>query len=316
MIRPENDDPLSMLLTLQQFDGQKISDDEKAEKDKWDAEDKDRKNEIRRRGSGNSRTSRHHGTDRPTSLTACNLRTANWTLVKTGDKNVAKFRYTLPEKDLEITKTYRLAEVPAESQKDESYQGYHLEFEIEIRNISKEPGESHKVAYRLDGPNGLPTEGGLVREPSDPLRRNRDSASSSFRWATRRRRWKAPLKIAGGKDLPVRPDTPPDKMLTFIGVDAQYFSAVLMPERENPAEVLVRGVDADLRRQGRSETAEADEHVVPAGEQSEGIEAGRDAYAQVQVLRRPEEGRRRGALRSRRIDLFRLADLSNGSPCR
>ena len=27
-------------------------------------------------------------------------------------------------------------------------------------------------------------------------------------------------------------------MLTFIGVDAQYFSAVLMPERENPEEVL------------------------------------------------------------------------------
>ena len=41
--------------------------------------------------------------------------------------------------------------------------------------------------------------------------------------------------IADGKKLPPPwPDTPPDKLLTFIGVDAQYFSAVLMPERDEP----------------------------------------------------------------------------------
>ncbi len=106
----------------------------------------------------------------------------------TGDKNVVKFRYTLPEKGLEITKTYRLAEVPAESQKDENYQGYHLEFEIEIRNISR-AGESHKVAYRLDGPNGLPTEGAWYASRVTRCGGS-GSATSSFRWAARRRRWK------------------------------------------------------------------------------------------------------------------------------
>ena len=157
VIRPENDDPLSMLLTLQQFDGEKISDKEKAEKEKWEAEDKERKNETDAEKVV-LKESRHHETIGD-ELDGLQLRTANWTPVKTGDKNVAKFRYALPEKDLEITKTYRLAEVPEKSQKDESYQGYHLEFEIEIHNISKGPGQSHTVAYRLDGPNGLPTEG-------------------------------------------------------------------------------------------------------------------------------------------------------------
>ena len=57
---------------------------------------------------------------------------------------------------LEITKTYRLAKVPKDALKDGNFPAYHLEFEIEIRNIG---GQAHKVAYRLDGPNGLPTEG-------------------------------------------------------------------------------------------------------------------------------------------------------------
>ncbi len=44
-------------------------------------------------------------------------------------------------------------------------------------------------------------------------------------------------KIVSGKDLTDGRDKPPDKMMTFIGVDAQYFSAVLMPQRKNPQEV-------------------------------------------------------------------------------
>ncbi len=235
VIKPENDDPLSMLLTLQQFDKTKISDYEKAERAKWDEEDKDRK-----KGSDEEESrlkdSRHLGL-LGHELAGVNLRTANWSVVPSGDKNVAKFRYRLPEKDLEITKTYRLAPVPAESQKDENYKGYHLEFEIEIRNIAKKQGPAHDVAYRLDGPNGLPKEGAwyatrvtrcggmglreFIISMGDQTPVMEDAAT-----------------VADDKTLPPRPDTLPDRMLTFIGVDAQYFSAVLIPERKSPNEVL------------------------------------------------------------------------------
>ena len=169
-------------------------------------------------------------------LEGVNLRTANWKIVPTGDKNVAKFRYLLPEKDLEISKTYRLAKVPAESQKDESYRGYHLEFEIAIHNVAKDPGESHKVAYRLDGPNGLPTEGAwyasrVTRCGGMGLREfiiSMDEQTPEMVDA---------VTIAGGKGLPGGSNVSPERMLTFIGVDAQYFSAVLMPQRKNPEEV-------------------------------------------------------------------------------
>ena len=99
---------------------------------------------------------------------------------------MAQFRRKLPEKGLEITKTYRLVQVPEESLKDANFPAYHLEFEIEIRNTG---GKAHKVAYRLDGPNGLPTEGKWYASQRQPrLGRRRGFATSSFHSAERRRK--------------------------------------------------------------------------------------------------------------------------------
>jgi YidC/Oxa1 family membrane protein insertase len=251
VIKPEDDDPLSMLLTLQQLDDQKIADDEKAEKEKWAADDKDRKkgNDTEEAQLKDSRHSALLGRE----LAGVNLRTANWKVVPTRDKNVAQFRYTLPEKNLEITKTYRLTEVPKESQDDANFPAYHLEFEIEIRNIAKEQGESHKVAYRLDGPNGLPTEGAWY---SSRVTRSGGSGLRDFvvSFGGQTPGMVGAVALSGDAEAPIRPDTPPDKMLTFIGVDAQYFSAVLLPQRENPAAlwfdnlVPIRVGKANLKR--------------------------------------------------------------------
>ena len=136
-----------MLSTLQQFDGQHLLGEEKKEEKQAgkepakeaDAEEKERSHQAFIDGE----------------LDGVKLRTANWKLVA-ADETHAQFRRLLPGKDLEITKTYRLAKVPNDSLTDANYPAYHLEFEIEIRNIGRQP---HAVAYRLDGPNGLPTEG-------------------------------------------------------------------------------------------------------------------------------------------------------------
>lgn len=216
VIRPEADDPLSMLLTLQQFDKQRItSDDKKAEKKKDES----------------------HQTDIDRELDGVTLRTSNWQLVES-DETHAQFRRVLADKGLEITKTYRLAQVPDASLKDSNFPAYHLEFDIEIRNIG---GEAHKVAYRLDGPNGLPTEGKWY---ASKVSRNWGGAGLrdfiiSFGGGTPE--MMGATAIADGKGTPPRPDAA-DMMLTFIGVDAQYFSAVVMPQRTDSAEVWFEDV--------------------------------------------------------------------------
>ena len=126
--------------------------------------------------------SRHRGVDRR-ELDGVNLRTANWEVVPTGKKDVAQFRRTLPEKGLEITKTYRLAKVPEESLTDGNYPG--VSPGVRDRDSQhRQAGEAHKVAYRLDGPNGLPTEGEWYASKVTPLGR---SGLARLRHLVRRR---------------------------------------------------------------------------------------------------------------------------------
>lgn len=227
VIRPEGNDPLSMLLTLQQFDTKRIADIEKAEREKWDEVDKNRK-EGTAEEEKQLKDSRYLELMRR-ELGGMKLKTANWKVEPTGKKDVAQFSYLLAEEGLKIVKTYRLAEVKNEPLKEGELPAYHLEFEIEIINVGS---EMHKVAYRLDGPNGLPLEGKWY---ASKVSRNWGGAGLrdfviSMGGGTPG--MIGPMAIAENKKLPPPwPDTR-DAPLTFIGVDAQYFSAVLLPKRE------------------------------------------------------------------------------------
>jgi YidC/Oxa1 family membrane protein insertase len=222
VIRPEGDDPLSMLMTLQQFDADKLASNEYKE------EKKGKKAADASEDEASKKEEEHNAFVRD-ELAGVRLRKSTWKLVES-DATHAQFRRALPEKGLEITKTYRLAKVPEAQAADSAFPAYHLEFEIEIRNVG---GEPHKVAYRLDGPNGLPIEGSwyasrVTRSGGSGLR----DFTISFGGGTPG--MVGATTLAGDK-LPV-PWNEADKQLTFIGVDAQYFSAVLMPQRENAAD--------------------------------------------------------------------------------
>ena len=53
-------------------------------------------------------------------------------------------------------KRYRLAKTPPADLANSAFPSYHLQLELEIRNRGAAP---QQVAYRLDGPSGLPLEG-------------------------------------------------------------------------------------------------------------------------------------------------------------
>ena len=87
VIQPEGDDPLSMLLTLQQYDDAKLSDEEKKQQEEWDAEDKERK-----KGTKEDEAQVEDGRYLRLlagELKGVNLRTANWRVVPTGQKDTA-----------------------------------------------------------------------------------------------------------------------------------------------------------------------------------------------------------------------------------
>ena len=138
----------------------------------------------------------------------------------------AVFRRALPRLGLEAIKTYRLAKVDPGAADQADYRAYHLELEVSLRNIGQ---SEHKIAYQLDGPTGLPVEGAWYANKVGPgwgLYGLRDVLISQNA--------KIPNVIRCTKiaedDWGVEIKNEEDE-LTYIGVDAQYFSSVLIPKK-------------------------------------------------------------------------------------
>ncbi|MCH7750660.1 MAG: PDZ domain-containing protein [Planctomycetes bacterium] len=83
------------------------------------------------------------------------LRESHWEILVRKPNSVT-FRKRLPGQNVEVLKHYRLEAVPDDQRSDPDYPGYHFTLELEVRNLGQ---AALDVAYRLDGPNGLPLEG-------------------------------------------------------------------------------------------------------------------------------------------------------------
>jgi YidC/Oxa1 family membrane protein insertase len=174
-------------------------------------------------------------------LKTSDLRTANWE-VTSADERAVSLKRTLPKLGLSVTKTYRLEEVPAEQANDADYPAYGLTLEVSIANVGD---KAHSVAYRLDGPNGLPTEGAWYANKV-----SRTWGAAGLRDIVAR--------FEGGATTMITCPTIADKdfntvwgksPLDYIAVDAQYFASALIPQKANPndvwfAEVRPRAVGA------------------------------------------------------------------------
>ena len=220
VVKPDNNDPLSMLLSFRQIGDEELPDPHTKMKDDERKEDKDEELDLARPAYINAE------------LPGVNLREGNWEIVE-ADQTHVTFRRVVPKFGLAVLKTYRLAKIPNEGQADPNYKAYHLVFEIEIENIGR---ESQKFAYQLDGPTGLPTEGWWYA--------NKIGRSGFFGGA------------AGLRDVVVLKEgnqfsqigcpviakdefgaPGKDQRIDYIGVDAQYFSAVVIPEKDDPNEL-------------------------------------------------------------------------------
>ncbi len=135
---------------------------------------------------------------------------------------------------LEFIKRYRLVRPKKGTEGDVNAAAYHLTLGLEIRNLGS---KSSQVGFHLDGPNGLPTEGWWYSNKIHPSwgaagardviwrvhdkRHSLRSASQIYKQVT---------KDEGARIESVLTDKPShdERTLDYLGVDTQYFSAVLV----------------------------------------------------------------------------------------
>ncbi len=199
IVQPNDHDPLSFLMTIQQFDERTLADDNRE-------------------------------------LGGLALRTSEWEVVE-ADQEKVSFRKAIPLLGLQVVKTYRLEKVPEDQQEDSNFPAYHLWLDVSIANVGDRP---HKVAYRLDGPTGLPIEGAWY---ANKVGRNWSGGTGLRDIITH---------FHGGETKQISPTQLADPEfkenwsnfpLDYIAVDSQYFAAALLPQKENPTDAWF----ADIR---------------------------------------------------------------------
>jgi len=163
------------------------------------------------------------------------------------DNQEVEFTKSVPSRKLTVIKRYRLARI------DEEGEGpavaYHLRMDIEIIN---QDTETREIAYRLDGPSGLPTEGWWY------------STKFGREWRGRRLRDIAMHFEQGGPQLiavtavadaikekeplqiPLLQEGSQTNLLAYAGVDTQYFATVLLPHHADVNQQLFAEVDPIL----------------------------------------------------------------------
>jgi YidC/Oxa1 family membrane protein insertase len=190
VVKPNNHDPLSLLLTLDKIGKTQLGEDE-------------------------------------VELPGVRLRNATWKGRQTDERTV-EFERTIPRYDLKVIKRYQLAKADPELEGPQA--AYHLMVTIELENLDQD--NAQEVAYQLDGPNGLPTEGwwylnristewGSVGTRDVAMRFEGNPATLIS----------SPSIAQDDVNTPLRKESQ-DALLVYAGVDSQYFSAVLLPQRE------------------------------------------------------------------------------------
>jgi YidC/Oxa1 family membrane protein insertase len=214
VVGPDNHDPLSFLLTLQQV-GDTTLDAKKSElpgvkllNEPWEVIDRKRLAEE---------------------LPKAEL------LGEPQDEAI--FFRSLPTLGVKVAKIYRLARVPAEELENPDYPAYHLMLDVVLSNAAPEP---KRLAYRLDGPTGLPLEGSWYA--------NKVSQGSFFSSAGLRDvitqfqggqlQQISPMQLAAPDFVTNWTETP----LDYIAIDAQYFSAALIPQKRSPKDIWYSAV--------------------------------------------------------------------------
>jgi len=160
-----------------------------------------------------------------------------WSIADRTDTSVS-FERPLPAENLKLVKRFTLEPVPEGSRDDRNYPGYNIRLDVAVENT----GEAEQsVAYRLDGPTGLPLEGWWYTH------------KISQRWFSSAGLRDVVVRFFGAQETQIDCATiAEDKAapmgqgaaLAFVGVDAVYFSAVMIPLKKSLEENWLDSTEA------------------------------------------------------------------------
>jgi YidC/Oxa1 family membrane protein insertase len=172
-------------------------------------------------------------------LAGVRLRNANWKGRKVDERTV-EFERVVAKNNLKIVKRYQLAKADPDLD-DNAQAAYHLNVTVGLHNVDEE--NAHDVAYRFDGPNGLPTEGWWYLNRISTEWSGVGTRDVALRFEGNPATLISSLKVADDTfDPGVRKDTV-ESPLVYAGVDSQYFSAVLLPQRKKADEIWLSGIE-------------------------------------------------------------------------
>jgi len=167
-------------------------------------------------------------------LAGVDLRTARWELLPpdAAKPDEVAFRRAVPGKEVEVVKRYTLERRNVDV-KDDTAQAYTVRMRIEIKNLAKEP---RKLAYRLDGPTGLPVEGyWYSRDSKIGIVDGAGVRDVVFGTLAGTRVVDDMITCTQIVDKSFAALA--DKPIKYVGVDALYFTAVALPQQEKPEEI-------------------------------------------------------------------------------
>jgi len=168
------------------------------------------------------------------------LRSVKWHIQGATAEKVV-FTCPVPKYHLTITKTYELLKVDGDPATEPDARAYHLVLSLQVTNNDT---KKHEVAYRLDGPNGLPVEGlwyvttkvgrtwsaeGL-RDVVYQLAKSESAVATASQLSD-----KYYKEIGESTEFS-------EHLPLFYGVDAQYFSVAMLPDAATTAPNLERAV--------------------------------------------------------------------------
>jgi YidC/Oxa1 family membrane protein insertase len=136
------------------------------------------------------------------------------------------------EGPIAFTKRYRLAQVTSDNDLKHQADGYRLTMQIEIQNLAS---SDQKIAYQIEGPTGITTEGWWYSYKTHPARFV-SAGARDIAWREQGEKHKLFVNseitktAKDDEDSPNVPMTDSESIkMRYAGVDTQYFAAVLLP---------------------------------------------------------------------------------------